>query len=79
MRILNVGFITLLVFQPVCGQAAPSATQASPQSTSTPTRSYPNAKTQANQLVEAILKGDYEIAQQKSARCAAANQNLNYD
>lgn len=62
MKIFNVGFITLLVFQSVCGQTAPSTTKASPQSTTAPAKSYPNAKTQANQLAEATIKGDYEKA-----------------
>lgn len=63
MKIIIAGFITLLVFHTASGQAAPPATKPTPaQEASNSSRSYPNAKTQANQLAEAILLGEYEKA-----------------
>jgi hypothetical protein len=63
MKIVIAGFVALFVFHTVCGQTAPSTTNApQSQSTSTSSKSYPNAKTQANLLTDAVLRGDYEKA-----------------
>lgn len=61
MKLLNACLLTLFIL--ACGQPALSQTNKSkPRSKPTSTRSYPNAKTQANQLNDAVLSGDYEKA-----------------
>ena len=61
MKLLNACLLTLFIL--ACGQPALSQTNKSkPRSKPTSPRSYPNAKTQANQLNDAVLSGDYEKA-----------------
>lgn len=66
MKLLNACLLTLFII--ACGQPALSQTkkpQSRSKSTSTKSttpKSYPNAKTQANQLNDAVLSGDYEKA-----------------
>jgi hypothetical protein len=63
MRIITAILIGILWTQSACAKTAPSHLNApSPQSTSTVSNQYPNAKAQANQLNDAILSGDYEKA-----------------
>ena len=62
MRILATVLISLLVTQVACAKTPSAANAPSPQSTSTASKQYPNAKAQANQLNDAVLSGDYEKA-----------------
>ena len=63
MKILNATFIALLAFNIACSKSTHSVSNGPlPQSNSPLAKSYPNAKTQANQLNDAILAGDYEKA-----------------
>lgn len=63
MKIMTAGFVTLSIFHTVSAQATPPAAKPTPaQEAAVSSKSYPNAKTQANQLVEAIRLGEYEKA-----------------
>jgi hypothetical protein len=63
MKTLSAAFITLLIFNAVCGNANRSTANAqSPQANSKAPKSYPNARIQANQLNDAMLAGDYAKA-----------------
>jgi hypothetical protein len=62
MRILTTILISLLVTQVACAKTPSVANAPSPQSTSTGSKQYPNAKALANQLNDAVLSGEYEKA-----------------
>src|SRR6476620_5708324 len=63
MKMLDAVLITLLVMHVAFANTTPSvANTPLAQSTSTPSKQYPNAKTQANQLNDAVLSEDYEKA-----------------
>jgi hypothetical protein len=63
MKILDAVLITLLVMHVACANTTRSvATAPLAQAASTPSKQYPDAKTQANQLNDAVLSGDYEKA-----------------
>ncbi len=63
MKIADAAFLSLLICQIGCGKTAPSAKNTPlAQSTSTASKTYPNAKAQANQLNDAVLSGDYDKA-----------------
>ena len=62
MKNLDAVLITLLVMHVACAATPFVAIASLAQSTSTPSKQYPNAKTLANQLNEAVLSEDYERA-----------------
>jgi len=60
MKLLNACLLTLVIL--ACGPTALSQTKKPKPRSQPSTKSYPNAKTQANQLNDAVLSGDYEKA-----------------
>jgi hypothetical protein len=66
MKILDAVSITLLVMRVACANTTLAVAYAplaqSTSTPSTPSKQYPNAKTQANQLNNAVLSEDYEKA-----------------